>query len=316
MRRSCRSRPDGSPADLLICSASMAGIDRWHPWQVVPTSRATPTPCACARQPLVVVTSASSTLGGDARRARCAPRAISSTIAASASASVRRIALELGVEHRAVLLELGERRRRAARAPPSARARGSRRLRWCRRSWSTSACIAWSSRGELISPEYIFASTSVALAPSERASSSSFCSSCAQPSRSPVRHGETRSSSAAASASPDSSASRSGRRLGDGGAGGRARRRAPGARGAIRALRVTGRPSPSPWPRAQRAQRAGPARCRRAAAAATVGRGTGLITGALWLRPPGRVDVSTGAGSTPAPVGQRDGGLAGRAPGS
>ena len=37
-------------------------------------------------------------------------------------------------------------------------------VRWCRRSCSTSACIACSSRGELIEPEYIVFSTSLTLA--------------------------------------------------------------------------------------------------------------------------------------------------------
>src|SRR4051794_27637084 len=40
----------GWPPERLICSASMAGIERWHPWHVVPTSRATPGPFATVRQ--------------------------------------------------------------------------------------------------------------------------------------------------------------------------------------------------------------------------------------------------------------------------
>src|SRR5262249_27191230 len=39
--------PEGA---RLMRSASVEGIVRWHPWHVVPTSRAMPTPCAFARR--------------------------------------------------------------------------------------------------------------------------------------------------------------------------------------------------------------------------------------------------------------------------
>ena len=58
-------------------------------------------------------------------------------------------------------------------------------VRWCWRSWSTSACIACSSFGELTSPEYMRSPRlRWPCAASERASSSSCCSSRATRSRS------------------------------------------------------------------------------------------------------------------------------------
>ena len=75
--------------------------------------------------------------------------------------------------------------------------------------WSMSACIDWSSFGELISPEYIFLSTAFAFSRSDFASSSSFCSSRASSSRCAVSS-LISASSAATVASARASASRSG----------------------------------------------------------------------------------------------------------
>ena len=87
---------------------------------------------------------------------------------------------------------------RGSRASMSSSSRFST-PRWWRRSCSTSDCIAWSSRGELISPEYILRlDLGRPSRPATRASSSSCCSSRAMTSRS-ARVAMAGASSAAAS---------------------------------------------------------------------------------------------------------------------
>ena len=172
MRRSCRSRR-WIPRRLLDL-LRLDGRDR----QVAPLAGGAHEPAdadALCLRPAALVLGHQPCVeaAGDARRAARALDRISATISASAAARVRR---DRASSSPATLPSGAARARRASassgsRCSISSSSRFST-LRWCRRSCSTSACIACSSRGELISPEYILASTSFAFAPSERASSS------------------------------------------------------------------------------------------------------------------------------------------------
>ena len=306
MRRSCRSRPRiaGGLLDLL----RLDGRDR----EVASLAGGADEPGhadAVRLRPaaLVLVRPGRRRAGGDARRARRAPRA---HLGDRSRPRPRRACggcrSSSAVEHRAAAARARRAPRRAARAASISSSSRFSTLRWCFRSCSTSACIACSSRGELISPEYILASTSVAFAPSERASSSSGSARRAPARRAPrasrrqtgverrgvgLRRGRARLAL--------------GKRLGDGGAAGRARRRAPGARGASRAPRVTGRPG-TPSTVGRRALRGG-GRGRRGAGGrllldASGAAGAGVGDRCAPAAPTaGRVDVTGRGGRTPGP---------------
>ena len=85
----------------------------------------------------------------------------SAVITASASASVRRMRSSSPSSTARCSSSSASVASSGSRVSMSSSSRFST-LRWCLRSCSTSACIACSSRGELISPEYILASTSLA----------------------------------------------------------------------------------------------------------------------------------------------------------
>ena len=100
----------GSPADFLICSASMAGTDRWQLWQVLPTSRATPTPLRVAPRPLVVVDQPRRRCRRRSRRAPLVPPRISAIDHALGIGERLPDVVELGPEDGAPSVEVLQRR--------------------------------------------------------------------------------------------------------------------------------------------------------------------------------------------------------------
>src|SRR6266566_8493883 len=123
-------------------SASTDGMDRWHPWHVLPLRRAAPTP-----------------------RARSPPSSSSISPSTSPNAAPSRSASDSSSPTRAPRVSTSA--SMASRRSITSSSRSSRPRRW-RRSWATSAWSACSSRGEVTSPEYIRRSTSAALSSSDR----------------------------------------------------------------------------------------------------------------------------------------------------
>ena len=141
----CEIVPSGA---LRMLSTSVDGIVRWQPWQVMPT-RAAPAPAPLARPGAARSRRrARDRARRRSRRAPCAPPPPRPSISASALSSVDACPARVGDERDAPA-------RRARRASASSGSRASisssslvSRFCWCRRSWSMSACIDWSSRGE------------------------------------------------------------------------------------------------------------------------------------------------------------------------